>query len=511
MKLFSTPPVLSGKKNKKRKKLLKAQRKALKRADHPFESDKAADCRGVVLSNRAYLSVLSEVYSRDPLKTGGIFFGNVKNGVWYVAEASDPGVYTLHTHAHHEMDNNYHNHIYPVLSRLYRHGLCLLGLWHRHPGSLDTFSSDDDRTNHSFAEVIGNGAGSADTGYYYLLATDETYADTFKNPDHTTRGLIVSGTAYTALLSENVVLTGYDYFGTYKDGGWLFNRCDEAKSTLTVDSFTLIHDLFSRNTGLFESAEMLKKFAVIIGCGSVGARAALELARAGVGKFLLIDDDILKPHNICRHTHGMRDLGRFKADLLREDILNIDPAAEVTAFRGKLENAPLSLFENLGKNGIVFATADDRSANALANALSNTLGMPFIAVGCWARAHAGEVFYHIPNRGMKTYGETFSALLKDAPVRDTHGDYFGEADARERLHFEPGTSTDIGFVTLVGVKFALDLLNLESEAYTPRVLNDYTPYTLICNTNRPEIGGENAKIFPYPLYISRSIRPASEA
>ena len=28
MKLFSTPPVLSGKKNKKRKKLLKAQRKA---------------------------------------------------------------------------------------------------------------------------------------------------------------------------------------------------------------------------------------------------------------------------------------------------------------------------------------------------------------------------------------------------------------------------------------------------------------------------------------------------
>lgn len=355
------------------------------------------------------------------------------------------------------------------------------------------------------------GAGSADTGYYYLLATDETYADTFKNPDHTTRGLIVSGTAYTALLRENVVLTGYDYFGTYKDGGWLFNRCDEAKSTLTVDSFTLIHDLFSRNTGLFESAEMLKKFAVIIGCGSVGARAALELARAGVGRFLLIDDDILKPHNICRHTHGMRDLGRFKADLLREDILNIDPAAEVTAFRGKLENAPLSLFENLGKNGIVFATADDRSANALANVLSNTLGVPFIAVGCWARAHAGEVFYHIPNRGMKTYGETFSALLKDAPARDTHGDYFGEADARERLHFEPGTSTDIGFVTLVGVKFALDLLNLESEAYTPRVLNDYTPYTLICNTNRPEIGGENAKIFPYPLYISRSIRPAGEA
>ena len=125
------------------------------------------------------------------------------------------------------------------------------------------------------------GAGSANTGYYYLLAIDETYADTFKksrphHPRFNRIGYCIHGT----LSEKNVVLTGYDYFGTYKDGGWLFNRCDEAKSTLTVDSFTLIHDLFSRNTGLFESAEMLKKFAVIIGCGSVGARVALELARA---------------------------------------------------------------------------------------------------------------------------------------------------------------------------------------------------------------------------------------
>ena len=355
------------------------------------------------------------------------------------------------------------------------------------------------------------GAGSADTGYFYLLSTDETYADRFKNPDHTTRGLIVPPDLYTALLREDVTLTGYDYFGTFKDGSPLFNRCDDAKSTLTVDRFTLIHDLFSRNTGLFESAEMLEKSAVIIGCGSVGSRAAEELARSGVGRFLLIDDDILKPHNICRHTHGMRSLGRYKADLVKESVMNIDPAASVTVFHGKLEDAPLSLFDDFNRNGIVFATADDRRANALANTLSDTLHLPFVAVGCWARAHAGEVCCHIPNKNMKTYGETFAGLLKDAPARDTHGDYFGETEARERLHFEPGTSVDIGFVTLVGVKFALDLLNLNSEAYTPRVLNDYTSYTLICNTNRPEIGGETAKIFPYPLYISRSIRPADKA
>lgn len=39
-------------------------------------------------------------------------------------------------------------------------GCAFWGFGTCHPGSLDTFSSDDDRTNHSFAEVIGNGAVS---------------------------------------------------------------------------------------------------------------------------------------------------------------------------------------------------------------------------------------------------------------------------------------------------------------------------------------------------------------
>ena len=54
--------------------------------------------------------------------------------------------FTLHTRAHHEMDNNYHNLIfYPVLSRLYQHGrLCLWGFGTATPARPDTFSSDDD-------------------------------------------------------------------------------------------------------------------------------------------------------------------------------------------------------------------------------------------------------------------------------------------------------------------------------------------------------------------------------
>ena len=59
------------------------------------------------------------------------------SGIWYVVESTDPGLNTSHTTVHHEMDQQYHNHIYPVISRVYEKDLLLLGLWHRHPGSFN--------------------------------------------------------------------------------------------------------------------------------------------------------------------------------------------------------------------------------------------------------------------------------------------------------------------------------------------------------------------------------------
>lgn len=115
-------------------------------------------CKKVVISDRAYASIVAESLSRDPLETGGILLGHYENGIWYVVESTDPGLNTSHTTVHHEMDQQYHNHIYPVISRVYEKDLLLLGLWHRHPGSFNKFSADDNKTNSEYAKVIENGA-----------------------------------------------------------------------------------------------------------------------------------------------------------------------------------------------------------------------------------------------------------------------------------------------------------------------------------------------------------------
>ena len=269
-----------------------------------------------------------------------------------------------------------------------------------------------------------------------------------------------------------------------------------------LESYSLKIDIFSRNTGILESDIMLKKGVVIIGCGSVGSLVALELARAGVGRFFLIDMDILSYHNICRHQCGILDVGKYKTTALRERILQINPSAEIYVSHKRIQDVPLAEIEPFcTPDAIMVGCADNREGDYYAaQMLAKPNGMPFISIGCWERAFAGEIFYCMPE-GMPDY-EDFMATMSDTSGRveaNTHI-YMGEVGS-----FEPGISADINFVTTIGVKMILDLLNRDNENYTQRLIDSLTQYTLICNTNNPKIGGEMAEIFSYPLQVTRSI------
>lgn len=253
---------------------------------------------------------------------------------------------------------------------------------------------------------------------------------------------------------------------------------------------------------ILESDIMLRKGVVIIGCGSVGSLVALELARAGVGRFFLIDMDIFGYHNICRHQCGILDVGKYKTTALRERILQINPTAEIFVSHKRIQDVPLAEIEPFcTPEAIMVGCADNREGDYYAaHMLAKPNGMPFISIGCWERAFAGEIFYCLPE-GMPDY-EDFMATMSDTSGRveaNTHL-YMGEVGS-----FEPGISADINFVTTIGVKMILDLLNRDNGNYTQRLIDTLTQYTLICNTNNPQIGGEMAEIFSYPLQITRSI------
>lgn len=271
------------------------------------------------------------------------------------------------------------------------------------------------------------------------------------------------------------------------------------------EPYSLKLDIFSRNVGILESDMMLKTGAMLVGCGSVGSLVALELAKAGVGRFLLIDNDILGYHNICRHQCGILDVGKYKTDAVKERILQINPSAEVITQTMTVQEVPLRIFDEFcDENTIVIGGADNREGDLYANKIAKEIGMPLMSIGCWERAFAGEIFYCLPE-GMPDY-EDFMYALGDTSGRiNQNRKFYTNEEELEKATFEPGISVDIDYVTIIAIKLAIDILNRNNSNYTTRLLEHLTQYTLICNTNNPKIGGENADIFSYPLQVTTSI------
>jgi tRNA threonylcarbamoyladenosine dehydratase len=94
-------------------------------------------------------------------------------------------------------------------------------------------------------------------------------------------------------------------------------------------------DIFIRTRMVMgdESMEKLKNAAVaIFGIGGVGSYAAEVLARAGIGKLILVDFDTIAVSNINRQLHALQNtVGRKKVDVMKERLLLINPEIVVEA------------------------------------------------------------------------------------------------------------------------------------------------------------------------------------
>ena len=96
-------------------------------------------------------------------------------------------------------------------------------------------------------------------------------------------------------------------------------------------------DQFSREEMLIGKNNIIKlnnSKVAIFGIGGVGGFVAEGLVRAGIGKFILVDNDVVSITNLNRQiiaTH--KTIGKAKVDLMKDRILEINPNAEVTTFK----------------------------------------------------------------------------------------------------------------------------------------------------------------------------------
>ena len=110
----------------------------------------------------------------------------------------------------------------------------------------------------------------------------------------------------------------------------------------------------------------------ICGLGGLGSNIAIALARAGIGKLILIDFDRVDITNLHRQQYKASQIGRYKTDALTENLLEIAPYIEIKTITERItEDTVCSLLKD---SDVVCEAFDNAEAKAmLANAVLEQL------------------------------------------------------------------------------------------------------------------------------------------
>ena len=75
---------------------------------------------------------------------------------------------------------------------------------------------------------------------------------------------------------------------------------------------------------------------VVFGCGALGSSIAELLTRGGVHQMSLVDSDVIKFGNLCRHTLDGSSVGKNKAETLAETLLRANPLSKIKGYPTKI-------------------------------------------------------------------------------------------------------------------------------------------------------------------------------
>lgn len=143
-----------------------------------------------------------------------------------------------------------------------------------------------------------------------------------------------------------------------------------------------IKEEFSRTAAVIgeDGLEKLAKSRVaVFGIGGVGGYVCESLARSGVGAIDLFDMDTVSPTNINRQIIALHStVGRYKTEVMRERILDINPECTVTEHR--VFYMPENADEyDLSRYDFIVDAIDTVTAKIELAVRATSLSIPFVA------------------------------------------------------------------------------------------------------------------------------------
>lgn len=241
-------------------------------------------------------------------------------------------------------------------------------------------------------------------------------------------------------------------------------------------------ELYSRSKGLLETEYMEQCKVLIIGLGSFGSNIAVELAKAGVGEFILMDMDFMELHNIARHQCGINDLGRYKTKAVRDLILQKNPYAKVETHEVSVVKNYQLLYSLMAKSDLVVCATDNNTSRFAINQAAIKLQKTVIFGRAITRAEGGDVFILRPDA--KT---CYACLINDdgtnkysqeeeiSTTKQLDGMVPAYVSPKEKdVLIQVGLSSDIMPICNMIVKLCLIELNRYSATAMPYLAKEFT-------------------------------------
>jgi hypothetical protein len=164
----------------------------------------------------------------------------------------------------------------------------------------------------------------------------------------------------------------------------------EADNSVSVGSILPPQTFHARLDG--SHATLTQKSVALVGCGSLGSKVGMMLARSGVTRFFLVDDDLLLPDNFVRNDLDWRDVGSHKTNALARRMTLANPATESEVWRARLGgqesgSSAETMLKLIGDCDLIFdATANPDILN-LMSAVAGIRKKPLI----WAEIFGGGI------------------------------------------------------------------------------------------------------------------------
>lgn len=239
-------------------------------------------------------------------------------------------------------------------------------------------------------------------------------------------------------------------------------------------------ELYTRSKGLLEVGALESKKVLIVGLGSGGAPIAVELAKAGVGHFILMDFDRIELHNIARHICGVNELGRLKVNAVKDAILLKNPYAQVETYDIDM-NKQLDILEKcVAESDLTIVATDEYASRYNINARLVKLGKVGLFGRAVTRAEGGDILRVRP-------GGPCYACLTGNPIYHQNDEitdvrrarelgvipaYVSDEDAHAMV--QVGLSTDIAPINNMMVKLALNELSRGIECGISSLIEELT-------------------------------------